>query len=124
VGVLHLDILVTHERPGGEVRPIELRSTPEVSNGLFVFCSQRVVVTLFPTSVGVNLSETREENRTNKTANLWTVFVEGKKVMCEPRQCQTVLCYIQDVGVDVNVVNSAGVYFEDFFKLLLCSGKI
>jgi hypothetical protein len=43
--VLHLDILVTHERPGGEVRPIELRSTPEVSNGLFVFCSQRVVVT-------------------------------------------------------------------------------
>jgi hypothetical protein len=45
VRVLHLDILVTHERPGGEVRPIELRSTLEVSNGLFVFCSQRVVVT-------------------------------------------------------------------------------
>jgi len=45
VRILHLDVLVTHERPGGEVRPIELRSTPEVSNGLFVFCSQRVVVT-------------------------------------------------------------------------------
>src|SRR5258707_3371155 len=45
VRVLHLDIFVTHERPGGEVRPIELRSTPEISNGLFVFCSQRVVVT-------------------------------------------------------------------------------
>ena len=45
VRVLHLDILVTHERPGGEVCPIELRSTSEVSNGLFVFCSQRVVVT-------------------------------------------------------------------------------
>jgi hypothetical protein len=45
VRVLHLDILVTHERPGGEVRPIELRSTLEVSNGLFMFCSQRVVVT-------------------------------------------------------------------------------
>jgi len=45
VRVLHLDILVTHERPGREVRPVELRSTPEVSNGLFVFCSQRVVVT-------------------------------------------------------------------------------
>jgi hypothetical protein len=45
VRVLHLNIFVTHERPGGEVRPIELRSTPEVSNGLFVFCSQRVVVT-------------------------------------------------------------------------------
>jgi hypothetical protein len=45
VRVLHLNILVAHERPGGEVRPIELRSTPEVSNGFFVFCSQRVVVT-------------------------------------------------------------------------------
>jgi hypothetical protein len=77
-----------------------------------------------PISIGVNSSETREENRTNKTADLRTVFVEGKKVMCEPRQCQTVLCNIQDVGVDVNVVNTAGVNFEDFFKLLLCSGKI
>jgi hypothetical protein len=77
-----------------------------------------------PTSIDVNSSETREENRTNKTADLWTVFVEGKKVMCEPRQCQTVLCNIQDVGVDVNVVNSAGVDLEDFFELLLCSGKI
>ena len=44
--------------------------------------------------------------------------------MCEPRQCQTILCNIQDVGVDVNVVNSAGVNFEDFFELLLCSRKI
>ncbi len=44
--------------------------------------------------------------------------------MCELRQCQTVLCNIQDVGVDVNVVNSAWVNFEDFFELLFCSGKI
>jgi hypothetical protein len=66
----------------------------------------------------------REENRTNKTADLWAVFVEGKKVMCEPRQCQVVLCDIQDVRVDVNVVNSAGVDLEDFFELLLCGGKI
>ena len=77
-----------------------------------------------PTSIGVNSSETREENRTNKTADLWTVFVEGKKVMCKPRQCQTVLCNIQDVGVDVDVVDSAGVNLEYFFELLLCSGKI
>ncbi|SRR6266403_2024789 len=45
VRVLHLDILVTHERPGGKVCPIELRSTPEISNSLFMFCSQRVMVT-------------------------------------------------------------------------------
>jgi hypothetical protein len=44
--------------------------------------------------------------------------------MCEPRQRQTVLGNIQDVGVDVNVVNSARVNLENFFKLLLCSGKI
>jgi hypothetical protein len=115
---------VTHERPGGEVRPVELRSTPEVSNGLFMLCSQRVVVTLFPTSVGVNRSETREGNRTNKTTDLWTIFIEGKKVMGEPRQCQAVLCNIQDVGVDINVVNSTGVDLKNFFELLLCSGKI
>jgi hypothetical protein len=62
--------------------------------------------------------------RTDKTTDLGTVFVESKKVMCEPRQCQTILCNIQDVGVDVDVVNSAGINFEDLFKLLLCSGKI
>jgi hypothetical protein len=63
VRVLHLDILVTHERPGGEVRPIELRGTPEVSNGLFVFCSQRVVVTynMYPSFSDVQSSEKRGE---------------------------------------------------------------
>jgi hypothetical protein len=40
VGIFHLDILMTHERPGGEVRSVELRSTPEVPDGLFMFCSQ------------------------------------------------------------------------------------
>jgi len=39
VRVLHLDILVAHERPRGEVRPIELCGTPKVPNGFFVFCS-------------------------------------------------------------------------------------
>jgi hypothetical protein len=66
----------------------------------------------------------REGNRTDKTADLRTVFVEGKKIMCEPRQCQTVLCNIQDVRVDVNVVDSARVDLENFIELLLCSGKI
>ncbi len=125
VRVLHLDILVAHQRPGGEVRPIELRSTPEVSNGLFMFCSQRVVVTycISRTFVGI-CSEKTKRNRTNKTAYFWTVFVEGKKVMRESGQCQTVLCNIQDVGVNVNVIDPAGVNREDFRKLLLCSGKI
>jgi hypothetical protein len=126
VRVLHLDILVTHERPGGEVCPIELRSTSEVSNGLFVFCSQRVVVTynMSPSFSDVHFSEKRRgKSRTDKTTDLGTVFVESKKVMCEPRQCQTILCNIQDVGEDVDVVNSAGVNLEDFFELLLCSGK-
>jgi hypothetical protein len=126
VRVLHLDILVTHERPGGKVRPIELRSTPEVSNGLFVFCSQRVVVTYTCPRVTLTfiLCEERGKIRTDETTDLGTVFVESKEVMCEPRQCQTILCNIQDVRVDVDVVNSAGVDFEDFFELLLCSGKI
>lgn len=44
--------------------------------------------------------------------------------MREPRQFQTVICNIQDIGVNVNVVNSVGVNFEDFFELLLCGGKI
>jgi hypothetical protein len=64
VRVLHLDILVTHERPGGEVCPIELRSTPEVSNGLFVFCSQRVVVTytMSPSSSDVHSMRRERKN--------------------------------------------------------------
>lgn len=62
--------------------------------------------------------------RTDKTTDLRTVFVESKKVMREPRQFQTVIRNIQDIGVDVDVVNSAGVNFEDFLELLLCSGKI
>ena len=123
VRVLHLNIFVAHERPGGEVRPIELRSTPEVSNGLLMFCSQRVVIA-YTCPIGVNSSEMREGDRTNKTADLWAVFVQGKKVMCEPGQCQTVLCNIQDVGVDVNVINSARINLENFFELLLCRGKI
>ena len=61
VRVLHLDILVTHERPGGEVRPIELRSTPEVSNGLLVFRSQRVVVTYTCTRVPLMSIPVRRE---------------------------------------------------------------
>ena len=124
VRVLHLDILVTHERPGGEVRPIELRSTPEVSNGFFVFCSQRVVVTYSSSSHDHSIEKRGGKIRTNKTTDLGTVFVESKKVVCEPRQCQTILRNIQDVGVDVDVVNSTRVDFEDFFELLLCSGKI
>lgn len=124
VRVLHLDILVTHERPGGEVRPIELCSTPEVSNGLFMFCSQRVVVTYAWPRISL-MSVLRGGNlRTDKTTDLGTVFVERKEVMCKPRQCQTILCNIQDVGVDIDVVNSAGVNFEDFFELLLRSRKI
>jgi hypothetical protein len=39
VRILHLNILVAHERPSGEVCPVKLRSTPEVSNGLLMFCS-------------------------------------------------------------------------------------
>jgi hypothetical protein len=87
VRVLHLDIFVTHERPGGEVRPIELRSTPEVSNGLFVFCSQRVVVTYTSSSHDHSSEKRGGKFRTDKTTDLGTVFVESKKVVCEPRQC-------------------------------------
>jgi hypothetical protein len=61
---------------------------------------------------------------TDKTAHLWTVFVEGKKIMCESGQCQTVLCNIQDVGVNVDVINPAGVDLEYLFELLLCGGKV
>jgi hypothetical protein len=42
--VLHLDVFVAHECPSGEVCPIKLRSTPKVSNGLFMLSSQGVVV--------------------------------------------------------------------------------
>ena len=34
--VLHLDVLVAHERPGGEVRPVELSGAPEILDGLLV----------------------------------------------------------------------------------------
>jgi hypothetical protein len=68
--------------------------------------------------------EKTRQNRTNKTAHLWTVFVESKKVMRKSGQSQTVFCNIQDVGVDVDVINSAGINIEDPFKLLLRSGEI
>jgi len=44
--------------------------------------------------------------------------------MRESGQSQTVLCNIQDVGIDVNVINSAGINLEDLFELLLRSGEI
>ena len=44
--------------------------------------------------------------------------------MRESGQSQAVLCNIQDVGVDVNVINSAGINLEDLFELLLRSGEI
>jgi hypothetical protein len=69
----------------------------------------------------------REEEtgkRTDETAHLWTVFVESKEVMRELGESQAVLCNIQYVRVDVNVVNSAGVDLQNFFELLLCGGEI
>lgn len=68
--------------------------------------------------------EDEKRNRTNNTAHLWTVFVKSKKIMRESGQGQTVLCNIQDVGVDVNVINPAGVNLEYSFELLLCGRKI
>ena len=44
--------------------------------------------------------------------------------MRESGQSQTVFRNIQDVGVDVDVINSAGINIEDPFKLLLRSGEI
>lgn len=44
--------------------------------------------------------------------------------MRESGQSQTVLCNIQDIGVDVNVINPAGIDLEDLFELLLRSGEI
>jgi hypothetical protein len=44
--------------------------------------------------------------------------------MRESGQGQTVLCNIQNVGVDVNVINPAGVNLEYSFELLLCGRKI
>jgi hypothetical protein len=44
--------------------------------------------------------------------------------MRELRECQTILCNIQYIGVDVDVVNSTGVNLQNFFKLLLCGGKV
>ena len=40
VRVFHLYIFVAHKCPSGEVRSIELRSAPEVPNGLLVFRPQ------------------------------------------------------------------------------------
>jgi len=91
-----------------------------------MLCSQRVVVTYnFPDFRWyLCRGEDEKRNRTNNTAHLWAVFVKSKKVMRESGQGQTVLCNIQDVGVDVNVINPAGVNLEYFFELLLCGRKI
>jgi hypothetical protein len=124
VRILHLDIFVAHECPSGEVCSIKLRSTPKVSNGLFVLGSQGVVVPYPFPQVAYLFRKGGRGKRTDETAHLWTIFVEGKKVMCESGKCQTVLRNIQYVGVDVNVVNSARVNLQNLFKLLLCGGKI
>lgn len=42
--VLHLDILVPHQSPRGEVVPVQLQRPPEVSHGLLVLGPQGVVV--------------------------------------------------------------------------------
>lgn len=43
--VLHLNIFMAHQCPGGKVGPIQFCRSPEVLDGFLVFLPQRVVVT-------------------------------------------------------------------------------
>ena len=44
MGVLHLHILVAHQCPSGQIRPVEPGGTFEVLDGLLVFISKREIV--------------------------------------------------------------------------------
>jgi len=44
VGVFQLDVLVTHQRPSGQIGPVELHCSFEVPDSLLVFRPQRIVV--------------------------------------------------------------------------------
>ena len=62
--VLHLDVLMTHQRPSAQVRSIQVRCPFEVLYRLLVFRSQRVMVA-------------------DEAANLRPVLVNREKVVCE-----------------------------------------
>ena len=63
--VLHLDILVAHERPGGEEGSVECQRASEVVDGFFVLRFQAVVVSDHAACFGPELvgcaGEVREE---------------------------------------------------------------
>ena len=76
--VLDLDIFVPHERPGGEVRLVELRRATEVLNRAFWFAAQRIVVA-------------------HETAYLRSVLVDGEKIVRKFRELKAVFGHIKDV---------------------------
>lgn len=97
VSVLHLEVLVAHEGPRGQVLLVEADRSLEVNHGFVVVASQRVVVA-------------------NCAASLRSVLVVIEDVVSEVRQLAEILFNVQDVGVEVEVLISVRVSLEQVLE--------
>ena len=108
--VLDLNILMTHKGPRRQIRLIELRSAPEVLNRALGLAAQGVVVA-------------------DHAAYFWPVFVNGEEVVRDFGELDAVLGDVEDVGEDVDIVETHWVEAEDdvedgFCALEVCVGRI
>ena len=78
VRVLHFDVLMPHQCPSAQIRPIQVRRALEVLDRLLVLRPQRIVVA-------------------HETAYLRSVLVDGEKIVRKFRELKAVFGHIKDV---------------------------
>mmetsp|Transcript_14120 Transcript_14120/g.32867 ORF Transcript_14120/g.32867 Transcript_14120/m.32867 type:complete len:317 (-) Transcript_14120:636-1586(-) len=92
LGLLQLDVFVTHEGPGRRVGPIELEGPLEVQDGLLALLLEGVVVS-------------------HDAAGFGTVLVDDDGLVSKVGEAHPIFLHVKNVRVDVLVVEGVPVVF-------------
>lgn len=94
MGVLHLNVLVSHECPCTEEAAVEGEGSAEVHDGFFVLAFEAVVVA-------------------DDAAGFWAELVSSGGELGDEAEFGTALHDVEDVGVVVETVEAVRVGFEE-----------